>query len=797
MKQQPSPWSIKGIDTDARQLAKDAAQKAGMTLGEWMSVKIREEMSGTSGGTQQQNQPTASDKDRSSPQEASAQENRAPQRLTITASPPAQAQASAPTQDMTSVNKAIRDLVHRIMQNEEKNTAMLEGLRADMNNALKRTDTISSEFRALNQSLATDRADMQKMRVDLRQFGHTVTRLDSENADNMKTVQKIVSRTVAEQVKALPPARPDLDLVKNQTVEIQKAVKLAIEEHMQSLPKPEAQEGQKALQPDEIQSAVKQQINAYFAGLPKQVRDILSGQSAPQAQPVNQQVDPEEYRAVFTEVANHLEASQQWMAENKQMTKDAIQEITEHLSEISYKSDTTAKNFGHAISIISQRVDELTTEHMSLKNEAHNASVLNAELYRRLMDAEERLQDSQLSYEDDEDLDDPEDLSEESEDEQSVSLEEEEIDEDEQANEEQDVDYEEEEVHSQEEDDVEEDVRNLASDATDLKPQETGFETETDDQPSDEGTMNFLSGGDDRRSPQGGGSSQQSSNSPQTPYGRRKMDTVSNLRASSNPQWDKDQAAEDHMYSSYSERFEQSRTSADDEDPFPDTQKETIAHQDDDFLSDPNPKPQQSRLSAMSERLNTLVPDADPFEDESRTTSQSDVGTMASQLRERLNSHKQKNSKTGVGSSLFRHDNKSENEKKFNAAEIADTPEELSLLQSLTGTKKQREPEHLIIDDLAPDPYYDDEIEQEADNKSLIGRLGSIFGKREKSESFKETRQNDGYSYDDDYEEDAFDDMPYKQPGQSLRKDTYKKFMMTGMLLGSIAMGAAGYQFFS
>jgi hypothetical protein len=191
------------------------------------------------------------------------------------------------------------------------------------------------------------------------------------------------------------------------------------------------------------------------------------------------------------------------------------------------------------------------------------------------------------------------------------------------------------------------------------------------------------------------------------------------------------------------------------------------------------------------------VPDADPFEDDSRTTSQSDVGTMASQLRERLNSHKQKNTKDGIGASLFRHESKPENEKKVNAAEIADTPEELSLLQSLTGQKKKGEPEHLIIDDLAPDPYYDDDIQPEEDNKSLMGRLGSLFGKREKSESFREPRQNNGYSYDDDYEEDVFDDVPYKQPGQSLKKDTYKKFMMTGMLLGSIAMGAAGYQFFS
>ncbi|MEL6318272.1 MAG: hypothetical protein AAFR16_11620, partial [Pseudomonadota bacterium] len=38
----PSPWSIKGIGPDARRLAKEAAQREGVTLGAWMSRKIAE-----------------------------------------------------------------------------------------------------------------------------------------------------------------------------------------------------------------------------------------------------------------------------------------------------------------------------------------------------------------------------------------------------------------------------------------------------------------------------------------------------------------------------------------------------------------------------------------------------------------------------------------------------------------------------------------------------------------------------------------------------------------------------------
>ena len=34
------PWSVKGIDPEAREAAKMAARKAGMTLGEWLNSLI-------------------------------------------------------------------------------------------------------------------------------------------------------------------------------------------------------------------------------------------------------------------------------------------------------------------------------------------------------------------------------------------------------------------------------------------------------------------------------------------------------------------------------------------------------------------------------------------------------------------------------------------------------------------------------------------------------------------------------------------------------------------------------------
>ena len=38
-----APWSVKGIDPKAREVAKDLARRSGMTLGEWLNRVILED----------------------------------------------------------------------------------------------------------------------------------------------------------------------------------------------------------------------------------------------------------------------------------------------------------------------------------------------------------------------------------------------------------------------------------------------------------------------------------------------------------------------------------------------------------------------------------------------------------------------------------------------------------------------------------------------------------------------------------------------------------------------------------
>lgn len=70
MAKSPSPWSVKGVDPEAREAAKIAARKAGLTVGAWLNQMIRQSASDQlrrsssaqpGGGTSGYGQPNRSD----------------------------------------------------------------------------------------------------------------------------------------------------------------------------------------------------------------------------------------------------------------------------------------------------------------------------------------------------------------------------------------------------------------------------------------------------------------------------------------------------------------------------------------------------------------------------------------------------------------------------------------------------------------------------------------------------------------------------------------------------------------
>lgn len=643
----PSPWSVKGVTQNRRKLAKEAAKDADMPVGEWLNRLIDQGVGAFN-------------------ESAPAQ----------TSSPGGKAtRTEASDVNLAAIQSAIKDLVSRIRENEANNTALLENLRADMNNALQRTDTLSNEFRALNHNIARDREDLQKLRVDIRAASSAVKRLEAEQSDTTKTTREMVAQFVSEEIKALPPVRPDLDLVKSQTVEIQKTVKAAIDEHIKSLPQPTGR-------------------TEAGEGLPERL---------------------------IAEVEKHLQASKNWMEDNKKVTQDAVTALRGELESISQRSDETANRFGHAVSVISERIDELT----SAQSDIH-----------RLISSGTHHQPAQHDTQHDshQTIQAPEEV-------EQVAV---------------DLPQEAEESTHLEENSVQ-----------DAFPEDAFLETD---------------------------SAQIDMNDENIQESSEEIDFLSD--------------AEEETEETYTEEVEpeevrleqKAHSGIPDEHLHQTTEKETIPPVQD------APPAKRSRLSAVSERLSSLKSGEksktgeaeNPFPD----LDDNDISSMTSHLRERLNMKKQQTAnKRSAPRSTQENYSDMESEYAF------------SDMDEIENTQQRQE--KIIIDDLAPEPYESAKILQDRQllnnqrkNTSFLGKVSGLFGKRTKNatdddmpDNFLEASGEDFSDYDEDFVDlsttKSYDDLPYKQPGANTKGDLSKKIIMTGVLIGSIVMGAAGYNLFA
>lgn len=848
MKQQPSPWSIKGIDPDTRQLAKEAAKEAGMTLGEWLNNRIRLEIEEAAATKNKSiaNPADNSDSDNTTQSKSEtppnsgelveAEENSSTASVTIQPSssplplPTTTVQTTpAPSQDTPPIVNAIRDLANRIRDNEEKNTAAFESLRADMNNSLRRVDTISSEFRALNHNIARDREDTQRLRVETRTTANTLAKIKEDSADFTKTLHQSVARTVAEQLKTLPPSRPDLDFVKNQTVEIQKVASQAIDTYIKSLPQPIAN----ALTEEQVEAtitAAQERTNAEI----------------------------EEYKQVFNEVASHLEVSQQWMEENKEAVQNAIGALTEQMEELSHKSDSTAKSFGHAVGVISQRVDELSAEQTLLRTTLeHNKALPEA----TTIDSPENYAPAAVQPP----------------------------------------------IPTQKEGDIYEETDSSYNDDDNNDHHEHEHQSAedvfSDDEPDadDTDTATLLEPEIYDNTPQDqSGRNQQQDQDQHDNYGHHAYE---HEHESLSPQHEDDNLpyqetnflnsdlAQNNTYNDALIHEQTNSTHQTEEVPYDtpvhDNTQADVTVQDQDATKNNNfliDEPEYSdtgieqqpatsapaspsetnetldRLHALEARLNDQHITDTQIADNQRTNDTNDISSMASELRQRLNMHKNKNAPDNTGnakqqqeiqtspalSSSVSHDTDEQEkptvydnetiEDVFDATEIAETPEERAVLESLNSPRTPPK-SNMIIDDLLPEPYDDDDNSNlnvqsyrsttKDGSGSFLKKLGGMFGSRRKTMTAKKSNDssinddddfssfdmhdednnnmlydNDRYDNPVDYNDnvddiDNFNDTPYKQPGHTPRKELSKKLVLTGVFVGSIVMGAAGYSLLS
>jgi localization factor PodJL len=117
-----SPWSVKGIDPKAREVAKDLARRSGMTLGEWLNRMIIE----GDGPNADQRVDTES------------APNRAYLEIVKDDAPPRIEIAEHPADEVGRVAIALDRLTQRIEAAEGRNAAAISGIDHSVRDALSR-----------------------------------------------------------------------------------------------------------------------------------------------------------------------------------------------------------------------------------------------------------------------------------------------------------------------------------------------------------------------------------------------------------------------------------------------------------------------------------------------------------------------------------------------------------------------------------------------------------------------------------------------------------------------------------
>jgi len=132
-----APWSVKGIDPKAREVAKDLARRSGMTLGEWLNRVILED----------------------DPPEEVAAEHQVPERPQRLSQDPPRLQAVPTPQDTDRLAHAIDRLSDRIEASETRTGLAISGVEHSVRQALARIEMAEREQLAVAERLARMEAD--------------------------------------------------------------------------------------------------------------------------------------------------------------------------------------------------------------------------------------------------------------------------------------------------------------------------------------------------------------------------------------------------------------------------------------------------------------------------------------------------------------------------------------------------------------------------------------------------------------------------------------------------------------
>ncbi len=168
-----APWSVKGIDPKAREVAKDLARRSGMTLGEWLNRVILDD---------------------DLPDEVTVETQFADRRHRVVLEPPRLA-AVPPSSDMARIAFSLDRLTDRIEASETRTGLAINGVEHSVRQAIARIETAEREQHAA--ALRVDGA-LSDMAAEQAQAALRLRRLESDggprSAEALRALESRLSR---------------------------------------------------------------------------------------------------------------------------------------------------------------------------------------------------------------------------------------------------------------------------------------------------------------------------------------------------------------------------------------------------------------------------------------------------------------------------------------------------------------------------------------------------------------------------------------------------------------------------
>lgn len=158
-----SPWSVKGIDPKAREVAKDLARRSGMTLGEWLNRMIIE-------GDGQATDQRANDEEAPNRAYFEIAKEDAPPRIEI---------AEHPADEVGRVAVALDRLTQRIEAAERRNASAISGIDHSVRDALTRLGQSEREQIAV---AARFEGAVDELKTEQARAAERVRRIETEAA---------------------------------------------------------------------------------------------------------------------------------------------------------------------------------------------------------------------------------------------------------------------------------------------------------------------------------------------------------------------------------------------------------------------------------------------------------------------------------------------------------------------------------------------------------------------------------------------------------------------------------------